>query len=49
LTVFLPAKTRSNTAVIVIPGGGYGALNIHYEGYDVAKRLNELGITAFVL
>jgi acetyl esterase/lipase len=49
LTMFLPAKTQSSTAVIVIPGGGYAALNIHYEGYDVAKRLNELGITAFVL
>ena len=49
LTVFSPTKNHSGTAVIVIPGGGYAALNIHYEGYDVAKRLNELGITAFVL
>ena len=49
LTVFLPINPHSGAAVIVIPGGGYGALNIHYEGYDVAKRLNELGITAFVL
>ena len=49
LTVFSPTKNHSGTAVIVIPGGGYAALNIRYEGYDVAKRLNELGITAFVL
>lgn len=49
LTVFSPAENHSGTAVIVIPGGGYAALNIHYEGYDIAKRLNELGITAFVL
>lgn len=49
LTVFSPINPRSKTAVIVVPGGGYAALNIHYEGYDVAKRLNELGITAFVL
>lgn len=49
LTVFVPAQPRSNASVIVIPGGGYGALNINYEGYDVAKRLNEMGITAFVL
>jgi len=49
LTVFSPIPPHSSAAVIVIPGGGYGALNIHYEGYDIAKRLNELGITAFVL
>ena len=49
LTVFSPINPHSRAAVIVIPGGGYGALNIRYEGYDVAKRLNELGITAFVL
>jgi len=49
LTVFSPTKNHSGTAVIVIPGGGYSALNIRYEGYEVAKRLNELGITAFVL
>ena len=49
LTVFSLTENHSGTAVIVIPGGGYSALNIHYEGYRVAKRLNELGITAFVL
>ena len=50
LTVFTPAPgTANGTAVIVCPGGGYARLSIDSEGYDVAKRLNEMGITAFVL
>ena len=34
---------------MICPGGGYGSLAISYEGYDVAKRFNENGISAFVL
>ena len=50
LTAFLPAPgTANGTAVIICPGGGYTRLSIDSEGYDVAKRLNEMGITAFVL
>ncbi|UOE32787.1 alpha/beta hydrolase [Hymenobacter monticola] len=50
LTVFLPPTgTANGTAVIICPGGGYARLSIDHEGYDVAKRLNEMGITAFVL
>ena len=50
LTVFTPAPgTANGTAVIICPGGGYARLSIDSEGYDVAKRLNEMGVTAFVL
>ncbi|MBC6612756.1 alpha/beta hydrolase [Hymenobacter sp. BT507] len=50
LTVFLaPADKATGTAVIICPGGGYGRLSIDHEGYDVAKRLNQMGVTAFVL
>lgn len=48
LTVFRPAKANG-TAVVICPGGGYARLAIDHEGYDVAKRLAEWGITAFVL
>ncbi|MCJ0742192.1 alpha/beta hydrolase [Pedobacter montanisoli] len=48
LVVYQPAKANG-TAVIICPGGGYGFLSIEKEGYAVAKKLNELGITAFVL
>lgn len=50
LTVFLPEKpSPDRTAVIIIPGGGYHINAIKHEGLDIAKKLNEWGITAFVL
>lgn len=50
LTVFLPPKEKANgTAIIVCPGGGYWTNAIGHEGYDVAKKFNAMGITAFVL
>jgi acetyl esterase/lipase len=50
LTVWLPPAGKANgTAVIVCPGGGYLHLAMTHEGTDVARMLNELGITAFVL
>jgi acetyl esterase/lipase len=50
LTVFLPAKEKATgAAVIICPGGGYGMLAIGHEGFDVAKKFNEIGVAAFVL
>ena len=50
LTVYLPEPLKNTgTAVIICPGGGYARLAIDHEGYDVAKRLNEMGVAAFVL
>ncbi len=37
------------TAMVVAPGGGFRNLMMSYEGVDIAKRMNELGIDAFVL
>ena len=37
------------TAMIVAPGGGFTKLMMSYEGVDIAKRLNEMGVDAFVL
>ena len=48
LTVYTPAKPNG-TAVIIAPGGAFHALAFDHEGTEVAKRLNEKGITAFVL
>ena len=47
LTPFLPEK-KSQTAVVVCPGGGYGMLANH-EGHDYAEYLSMNGVTAFVL
>jgi acetyl esterase/lipase len=50
LTVYLPPKGKANGAAVVIcPGGGYWVVAARHEGSDVAKRLNESGIAAFVL
>jgi acetyl esterase/lipase len=50
LTIFMPPKEKANgTAVIVCPGGGYSILSFSHEGTEVAKRLNDMGVTAFVL
>ncbi len=50
LTPFIVSGARAvPTAVIVCPGGSYTALSFEKEGTDAAKRLNEHGISAFVL
>lgn len=48
ITAYL-AKSPNGTAVIVCPGGGYQHLAMDHEGVQVAKWLNSLGISAFVL
>lgn len=49
--LYYPADKSSavGTAMIVAPGGGFRTLMMSYEGVDVAKRLNQMGVDAFVL
>ncbi|QQL48739.1 alpha/beta hydrolase [Mucilaginibacter ginkgonis] len=50
LLPFFPAEGKANgTAVVICPGGGYAGLSMVKEGQKVALKLNEIGITAFVL
>ncbi len=50
LTVFQPATgTANGTAVVICPGGGFQALSIDSEGFDVARWLTAKGVTCFVL
>ena len=50
ITPYLPPTEKATgAAIIVLPGGGYSHLSEIKEGSDVAKWLNSLGITAFVL
>jgi acetyl esterase/lipase len=44
-----PAAKPNGTAVVVAPGGGFTILAIEHEGRDVARWLNDHGISAFVL
>ena len=49
IQIYKPAQNlATGAAVVVCPGGGYGALADH-EGYDYAKFLNGIGITVAVL
>jgi acetyl esterase/lipase len=49
--MYYPAdkSQAAGTAMIVAPGGGFRSLMMTYEGVDIAKRLNQMGIDAFVL
>lgn len=48
--LFRPAPEKANgQCVIVLPGGGYGCVCYQREGIDVARWLNENGVTAVVL
>lgn len=50
LEVFLPVKKNATKqGVIICPGGGYQGLAYDWEGTDIAKWLNSLGIAAFVV
>ncbi len=50
LLYYPPDPSKSlETAMIVAPGGGTRVLMMSYEGVDIARYLNELGVHAFVL
>jgi acetyl esterase/lipase len=44
-----PKSKAVGTAMVVAPGGGFQVLMMSYEGVDIAARLSEMGIDAFVL
>ncbi len=49
--VYLPQESDQNSdaGVVIFPGGGYRVVAIDHEGVQVARRLNERGIAAFVV
>ena len=49
LTIYRAARGATGTAVVVAPGGGYGALAMDHEGRQVATYFNAMGVAAFVL
>jgi acetyl esterase/lipase len=48
LTAFLAEGSGPRAAIVVCPGGGYGARAAH-EGEPVARWLNGIGLHAFLL
>lgn len=52
LTLFPAPKApahQTRTAVLILPGGAYAMLATDHEGIQVAKWLNNLGVSAFML
>lgn len=50
LTYFpAPGSGSARAAVVICPGGGYRLLAWGHEGIDVARRLNAMGVSAFIL
>ena len=47
--VYLPPKDKANgAAVVVYPGGGYGALAMDHEGHQIGTWLNSHGIAGII-
>lgn len=50
LTVYRPpADSANGSAVVICPGGGYGALAMDHEGHQVARWLGTLGVAGCIL
>ncbi len=50
MDIYLPPPDKAiGSAVIVLPGGGYGGLATSHEGKQVAEFFNSQGIAAFVV
>jgi acetyl esterase/lipase len=49
IAVFPPSNDANGTAVLVLPGGGFGKVVPDMEGSEAAHWLGKLGITTFVL
>ncbi len=45
----VPKSENKGTAVLICPGGGYERLSYLYNGFNLAKWYNSIGINAFVL
>jgi len=44
-----PKEKATGAAIVVYPGGGYRNVVLGKEGWDIAMRLNEMGVTAIVV
>lgn len=47
--VYLPEGDRPVSAIVICPGGAYGALALDHEGKQVADWLSSIGVAAYVL
>lgn len=45
----VPKSENNGSAVLICPGGGYERLSYLYNGFNIAKWYNTIGVNAFVL
>lgn len=45
----VPKQENNGTAILICPGGGYERLSYLYNGFNLAKWYNSIGVSAFVL
>lgn len=45
----VPKAENKGTAVLIVPGGGYERLSYLYNGFNLAKWYNSIGVNAFIL
>ncbi len=49
IRIYPAGENATGTAVVICPGGGYGALAFDHEGHQIAKFFNTIGVTGVVL
>ncbi len=49
LPCLVTGENRSGCGVLVCPGGGYAGLAMDHEGHQIARWLNDRGISAWIL
>jgi acetyl esterase/lipase len=49
IPVLLHYPAGGSAAVVVCPGGGYNILAMDHEGHQIARWLNGMGVTAYIL
>lgn len=49
LTYYPVGENANQSAIVICPGGGYGALAMDHEGVQIAEWFQERGVSAFIL
>ena len=49
LWLYLPADRQPHAAIVICPGGGYGALAMDHEGHQIANWLGQHRMACFIL
>ena len=50
ITIYSPSnKNKTDAAIVICPGGGYGGHAMNHEGHEIAEWLNTHGITGVIV